>query len=272
VTQTLAAVQLDSTTESRLAALQSELAPYRLALVEHPMYAELTSLPRMRIFMQHHVFAVWDFMSLLKWLQRELTCINVPWRPRGDALSRRLINEIVLGEETDIDGEGGFASHFELYLDAMEQCGADTAPVQQLLERLDAGEPLATALQEESIPPGARQFMQATFRLIDTAAPHRVAAAFALGREDLIPDMFQALVEDLHTALPGKLSKLVDYLQRHIELDGDEHTPLALRMLANLSGNDDRRWEEAQAAAIESLQARYALWDSVRDDCAKLSD
>src|SRR5580704_18311388 len=92
------------------------------------LYAALDSRPAILTFMEHHVFAVWDFMSLLKSLQRNLTCVELPWVPTGPTGSRRLINDIVLVEESDERGDG-FISHFELYLEGMAQAGADRAAI-----------------------------------------------------------------------------------------------------------------------------------------------
>ena len=86
---------------SRLEAIRSRIAPARTRLLAHPLYARMASLDDVRVFMGSHVFAVWDFMSLLKRLQRDLTCVTVPWVPVGDAEVRFLINEIVCGEESE---------------------------------------------------------------------------------------------------------------------------------------------------------------------------
>lgn len=264
MSEALLAAQLSEAAAQRLETLQAALAPQRAVLLTHPMYADLNSLPRLRVFMQHHAFAVWDFMSLLKWLQREFTCVTLPWQPRGDRLTRRLINEIVLGEESDTDGAGSFISHFEMYLQAMQQCGASTTAIEAFVNRLHGGEFLHAALNEATVPVAARAFVNSTFELLSTNSPVAIAASFALGREDLIPDMFRAIVGDLHQQLPGQLARFHEYLERHIELDGDEHTPLALRMLANLCGDDDAHWQAATTAALQSLQARARLWDGVR--------
>ena len=80
--------------------------------------------------MEYHVYAVWDFMSLLKALQIELTCTTLPWKPVGDTKIRRLINSIVLEEESDVDADGNPSSHYEMYLDAMIECGADTKKIE----------------------------------------------------------------------------------------------------------------------------------------------
>lgn len=263
MSSTLALATLSASASERLEWLQRQLAPQREALVTHPIYDQINSLPRLHIFMQHHVFAVWDFMSLLKWLQRELTCVSIPWVPRGDALTRRLINQIVLGEETDTDGDQGAISHYEMYLQAMQQCGAPIRTIERFVASIGSGETIREALAEESIPTAARDFVSATFELLATNSPSRIAAAFALGREDLIPDMFRAIVADLQQQIPGQLARFHEYLERHIELDGDEHTPLALRMLAQLCGDDDQLWREAAAAAHSSLLARKSLWDGV---------
>ena len=101
--------------------LQQEVATTRRLLLNNGLYHRLQTMADLRQFMEHHVFAVWDFMSLLKGLQRELTCVEVPWVPTANPDTRRLINEIVLEEETDLDPQGQPTSHFELYMRAMEE-------------------------------------------------------------------------------------------------------------------------------------------------------
>ena len=190
--------------------LQTAIRPMRTELQTHPVYDHLRTLADVQAFMQQHVFAVWDFMSLLKWLQTHLTCARVPWLPTVDPLSRRLINEIVLAEESDEDGDGGYASHLELYLAAMKQCSASTAAFERFLDHVRHGTPIGEALQLAAVPTGAANFVRGTFRLLDSKSPHAIAAGFALGREDLIPGMFRELITDIDTRLPGKLTKFRD--------------------------------------------------------------
>jgi len=249
-----------------IAELQQALAPAREQLVAHSVYQSLHSLDDLRVFMQHHVFAVWDFMSLLKALQRELTCVEIPWVPRGNAATRRLINDIVLEEETDVDPEGRPASHFELYLRAMQECGADTGPIERLLEALAAGHSVAEALQEANAPASVQEFVLGTFAIIESGQPHAVAAAFTFGREDVIPDMFRHLVTDLNHRFPGQLDTFSYYLNRHIQLDEEVHTPLAQQMVRDLCGQDARRWEESRAVAVRCMQARVGLWNGIQAD------
>lgn len=250
-------------TEEALGRLQERLRPLYARLAEHRLYRTFTTVEDLRIFMASHVFAVWDFMSLLKTLQRGLTCVEVPWVPRAFPESRRLVNEIVLGEESDIY-EGEAISHFELYLRAMRACGASTAAVEEMLRGLAGGETLPEALK---VAPGAAQrFMGETFALVEEGRLHAVAAAFTFGREDLIPEMFESFIRDQDARLSGSLGLFRWYLDRHIEVDGGEHGPMALRMITELCGTEAVRWSEAESAAVRALEARLMLWDGIAEE------
>ncbi len=240
--------------------LHAAVADGRDRVVTHPLYAALDSHPAIVTFMEHHVFAVWDFMSLLKSLQRNLTCVAVPWVPSGPTGSRRLINDIVLVEESDAR-HGGFISHFELYLAGMAEAGASTTSVDALLDAVRAGTPVREAIDRAAVPRPAAEFMRTTWGFIDTTAVHCQAAAFAFGREDLIPDMFQRVIAVNQEG--GKLDTFVDYLARHIEVDGEEHTPMAMQMLADLCGDDDAKWRECADTVNLALAARSRLWDGI---------
>ena len=240
--------------------LEEQISEARVAVVAHPLYAALDSHQAIRTFLEHHVFAVWDFMSLLKSLQRNLTCVALPWVPTGPTGSRRLINDIVLVEESD-ELRGGFISHFELYLAGMEEAGADTSVINAFIGKLRARRPVLEALDETGVPAPAAEFVRLTWGLIEGAPVHAQAAAFAFGREDLIPDMFQQVV-GVNERL-GSLDTFVDYLARHIEVDGEEHTPMAMQMLADLCGEDDAKWAECAATINLALAARARLWDGI---------
>ncbi|RXH57974.1 DUF3050 domain-containing protein [Granulicella sibirica] len=240
--------------------LAERLKPLYVRLAEHKLYRTFRSIEDLRLFMEAHVFAVWDFMSLLKTLQRGLTCVEVPWVPSTFPVSRRLINEIVLGEESDLYA-GRPASHFEIYLSAMRLCGASTAAIDGFISGVRRGVAVEELL--DGIPAAAREFVRTTFGCIATGKLHAVAAAFTFGREDLIPDMFRSFIRDQNEAMSGRLEMLRWYMERHIEVDGDEHGPMALRMIAELCGSDEVRWTEAGEAAEEALLARIALWDGI---------
>lgn len=240
--------------------LEARIAPARDTVVKHPLYGRLTGLPAISAFLEHHVFAVWDFMSLLKSLQRDLTCVEVPWVPTGPTGSRRLINDIVLVEESD-ELRGGFTSHFELYLDGMREAGADTGPIDAFVALLRARRPVPAALVDAGVPAPAAGFVTTTWQFVESAPVHCKAAAFAFGREDLIPEMFRQ-VAGVNERVGG-LDTFVDYLERHIEVDGEQHTPMAMQMLADLCGDDEAKWRDCARAVNAALEARARLWDGI---------
>lgn len=235
----------------------------REQVVHHPVYSVIKDVKSLQTFMEYHVYAVWDFMSLLKSLQISLTCTSLPWFPVGDGETRYLINEIVAGEEADVDPAGERKSHFELYLDAMRQCGADTSSIEGFVSSLKTDLDLQKAFVQAKTPASAAQFVSSTFEVINTGKPWITAAVFTFGREDLIPSMFLSILEDIRPADPSALSLFKYYLERHIEVDGDHHSQLALKMTAHLCGDDLQKWAEAEAAVITALKNRVALWDGV---------
>jgi hypothetical protein len=243
--------------------LHQRLTPLKTALLDHPVYRSIDCLEALHVFMQHHVFAVWDFMSLLKSLQRSLTCVDVPWVPVANDLGCRFINEIVLAEESDHDGEEGFVSHFEMYRRAMAQCGASTASIDGFVNALRHGVSVETALESEHVNATVRRFVQSTFGNIRKGTICGMTAAFTFGREDLLPGLFQRIVDELNVEAAGGLTLFRHYLHRHINLDGGEHGPMAGRLLQSLCGSDDKNWREAEQAAVTALEARRQLWDGI---------
>lgn len=251
--------------ENYLQQLQQAIEAPRMQLVNHPLYNNLHTIQDVQLFAETHVYAVWDFMSLLKSLQQHLTCTTTPWQPKGNANTRYLINEIVTGEESDVDENGNRISHFELYLKAMQQMGADADAIKQLLQYINAGIKIPDALQKLHLPAAIQNFVNYTFYVIVNQPVHVQAAVFTFGREDLIPQMFMKLVQDMNNRFDGRLSTMQYYLQRHIEVDGDHHSHLALQMVAELCGNDKIKWAEATQASIKCLQKRKELWDFVNE-------
>jgi hypothetical protein len=243
--------------------LKQQLQATRSNLLAHPVYHQIKDLSGLKKFAKYHVFAVWDFMSLLKSLQTNLTSVSIPWMPVGSANTRYLINEIVLGEESDVDEQGNRISHFELYIAAMRQMGADTILISQLLESVKSGNTIDQAIIASTLPDQVKQFLQFTFETIQKAPLHVKAAVFTFGREDLIPDMFTQILNEIYTEHPDKVSIFKYYIERHIEVDGGHHSHLALEMVSELCENDPIKWEEATAASIQSLHMRAKLWDAI---------
>jgi hypothetical protein len=249
--------------------LQKHIEPLRQQIIHHKVYAEIKEIEDLHLFMEHHVFAVWDFMSLLKALQNNLTCTSIPWFPKGNASTRFLINEIVVGEESDVDLDGNRRSHFELYLDAMRQAGANTSKIDQFTSTLQETHSFEKAFTAADVPHGVVQFVTNTFDVIHTEKAFLQAAVFTFGREDLIPSMFYSIVNDIYQRIPSSVSVFKYYLDRHIEVDGDHHSHLALEMTESLCGKEAETWALVEEMVVQSLEKRILLWDTVYDAIRK---
>lgn len=244
--------------------INQRITPYRNTLINHPLYSEIKTPEHLQLFMEYHVFAVWDFMSLLKALQNGLTCTSVPWKPVGNPETRYLINEIVLAEETDINRQGQRESHFEMYLNAMKKAGADTSGILSFLHASETEQDVLKLIDSQSIPEAIKTFLRFTFETISEGKMHTIAAAFTFGREDLIPQLFSSIIENIQQHFPVQdLADFKYYFDRHIELDEDEHGPMALQMVSQLCGDDGKKWREVEQVTVASLQAREALWEGI---------
>ncbi|MAZ26605.1 MAG: heme oxygenase [Cytophagaceae bacterium] len=244
--------------------IKKAILPYQEQLLNHPLYKSLKTPDDLHAFMQHHVFAVWDFMSLLKALQSSLTKTTTPWYPLGNPEVRYLINEIVLAEETDVALDGRHMSHYEMYIDAMQKAGADTTKMKTFLDHITHGTDIFLVIAVSEIPKSVKQFLKFTFNTISEGKSHKIASAFTFGREDLIPGMFTQIIANIQQNFPDRdLTHFKYYFDRHIELDGDEHGPMALKMVEELCGHDPRKWSEAETAAVTALRHRIELWDGI---------
>jgi hypothetical protein len=232
----------------------------RHELETHPVFAEIAHVEALRSFMQVHVFAVWDFMSLAKRLQRDLTCVELPWMPPSNPEAARLINDIVLAEESDVDADGHPASHLDLYLKAMRDVGAPTAQFEHFLAALRGGASLEDAFARAEVPQFVRDFVGHTIGTCLRGSTLEVMSSFFYGRENVIPPMFQSLL-DRWGLSEGQAPGFVYYLQRHIELDGDSHGPAASRLIQAELSRDPDGLVHARDAAREAMAARRALWD-----------
>ena len=233
----------------------------RDALFSHKIYNSINNVDDLHIFMENHIFAVWDFMSILKTLQKKLTCTDVPWAPKGGGTPARLLNEIVTEEESDIDIYGEYRSHFEMYYQAMNEAGANTKKIESFLNNLHFG--VNKSLDKSSSPMPAINFVKTTFSMLENAPIHVVASMFTFGREEVIPNMFRSIINKIDNDLKGRLKSFIYYLDRHIGVDEDEHGPAALKMVKVLCQNDETRWDEAAKAAKMTMRARVVFWNEI---------
>ncbi|OYQ46366.1 heme oxygenase [Flavobacterium cyanobacteriorum] len=250
--------------------INSSIRPQKELLLQHPLYNKVKTIDDLRHFLEGHVYAVWDFMSLLKALQAKLTCTSTPWLPVGNPELRYLINEIVLAEETDVNAEGKRQSHYEMYVDAMKACAANTAGIEDFLTDVVETQNIFVSIKKSSLHPDIKAFLDFTFRVIDRGRPHEIAAAFTFGREDLIPSMFTEILRKFQQNFPEtNLRKLIYYFERHIALDADEHGPMAMQMINELCGNDAEKWREAAEVAMMALEKRIGLWNAIEENIMK---
>jgi len=233
----------------------------RDALFSHKIYNSINNIDDLHIFMENHIFAVWDFMSILKTLQKKLTCTDVPWAPKGGGTPARLLNEIVTEEESDIDIYGEYRSHFEMYYQAMNEAGANTKKIESFLNNLHFG--VSKSLDKSSSPLPAINFVKTTFSMLENAPIHVVASMFTFGREEVIPNMFRSIINKIDNDLKGRLKSFIYYLDRHIGVDEDEHGPAALKMVKVLCQNDETKWNEAAKAAKMTMRARVVFWNEI---------
>lgn len=246
--------------------IQNKIQPQKNRLLNHSLYKNIKTIDDLKVFQESHIYAVWDFMSLLKALQSKLTCTTTPWLPTENKEARYLINEIVLAEESDLSFDGRRLSHFELYLEAMEASGSSTEAIKTFLDHVIVTKNIFVSIKRSDLHPNIKAFLDFTFRIIEEGKAHKIAAAFTFGREDLIPEMFTAILKNFQSNFPETdLSKLIYYFERHIELDADEHGPMAMKMIDELCGENETKWKEVEEVTIQSLEKRIALWDAIEE-------
>ena len=246
--------------------INQNIQEYKNQLLTHSLYEKVKTIDDLHCFLENHIYAVWDFMSLLKALQSKLTCTTTPWLPVGNPEVRYLINEIVVAEETDLALDGSRQSHFEMYLYAMQQSGANTQEITAFLENVKATQNIFVSIKQSNLHPNVKAFLDFTFRVIEEGKVHEIAAAFTFGREDLIPSMFTEILKNFQINFPETdLSKLIYYFERHIELDADEHGPMAMQMISELCGTNETKWKEVEEVSKQALEKRIGLWDAIKE-------
>ena len=261
----------------KIETIRNRLNPFQIKMVNHPLFSTIKDQTETRIFMKNHIFAVWDFMSLLKCLQAELTSLKFPWVPKKNPKLIYFINSIVLGEESDDLGTHHpekAISHFELYKKAMHEVGSNQQPIDFLIENLQRYnwktslsnlENEAKNRKELIVSKNTIEFVNNTLNICENGKVHEVAACFLFGREDPIPKMFQKLVDNFEKK-DIKCENFKLYLIRHIEVDGDSHSKLAEIMLKELCEEDEQKWVEVESVAVKSIQSRINLWDGILEE------
>jgi hypothetical protein len=242
-----------------------KIQEHRSQLENHSLLVTnmIQSQEDLKLFMEHHVFAVWDFMSLLKTMQHNIVPSGNIWLPTAGTRSNiaRTINEIVLCEESDISPDGNSSiSHFDLYLQAMLEIGADTTPIKNYLDSVGK---FNTHVDYSHSSPIAMDFVNSTFKAIDRGV-HCAAASFCYGRETVIPSMFKRILRQINISNTDA-PKFHYYLERHIQVDGDDHGPMSENLVNYFCKDDPFLVYEAEQSAIDAIKARVRLFDGIEN-------
>lgn len=241
--------------------LTNEIRRVTIELQNHSLYKSVRTMEDVKTYMGHQVWCVWDFMALLKSLQKGLLNNDIEWLPPYDGSIGAFIYEILLTEETDITDSGsGHSSHFETYVKAMRQAGANTKPIDTFIANLKAGKGFDESVKGTDIPDAALDFVRNTLKHAH-AELHKAVSVFCISREGIIPGMFTTFLSNFN--LENNLSTFRWYLKRHIEVDSDSHGPLSVKLFKMVVGNEAERLNEALEAALNALYARIKFLDSI---------
>jgi len=250
--------------------LLEKINPLKQQLLNHDLYKYIETPDDLRIFTQHHVFEVWDSMSLVKCLQQKLTNINVPWTPRQSPKLTYFINDMVLAEESDVNLNGKRQSHFEMYLQAMEELKASTFDIHKFIEQVDHGTDIFLVISASELPEPVKSFLIFTFNTIYHEQLHQVAAAFVFGREELIPDTFCEILGEIEEKFPEEnISNLKYYFQRRLDIDRDIHRPMAIQLIEDICQNHSDLWQNVEEVAVNALHKRLNLWNGILKEVLK---
>ncbi|HVV67422.1 MAG TPA: DUF3050 domain-containing protein [Gammaproteobacteria bacterium] len=248
---------------TKISHIIAAISPLVDAIQQHKLLTAIDSIEKLRLFTEIHVYAVWDFMALLKALQRKLTSIQSLWTPPINSMGCHLINTLLSEEESDYLLDGRYLSHFELYQEAMWHCGANIQPITGFISDIKAYKPLSSLLARADLPPPARGFITDTFTIIEKDS-HAIAASLAFAREYITSNLFSTILQTIQPAGSSySLKPLRCYLQRHIDLDSDKHSQQSQMLVVSLCGTDEIKWQEALDAALFSLQSRLQLLDGI---------
>ena len=227
----------------------------------HELYSKVTTLPRLRTFMEFHVWCVWDFMCLAKALQNRLGADTPYWTPPTYLDALKKMNGIVDEEETDVGPDGGITSHFEAYLGAMDEVGADATKIRMFVGLLRDGVDPIEASRAVGANPAATEFIQSTLAFT-TKPSHVIAAVFAFSRERLVPRMLSSLLSTVRSHRI-KADHLLWYIKRHIDLDDNHHGKASLEIYEDLTGSDAEKISEAMQMTAGAIESRIRFLDSI---------
>ncbi len=235
---------------------------YFQILENHKLYERVADEASLRLFIEHHVICVWSYNFLLRDIHQELVTMIHPLNSQSQKEAIRLVSEMILEEEVEEQNDGTLVSHLEIYLEAMQDLGANISPIVSFFDLQDSGQTWQTALKHAHFPTAVSRYARKMSRIAEGPLHERAAALFYEG-EPFIPDAFLMRLGLLGNAV--KIGRLLDYFERHIEGLKRPGFSASGRLVEILCGDDEQMALEAEKAAEEAMKNRVDLWNQISD-------
>ena len=235
---------------------------YFQILESHRLYTALTRREALATFTEYHVVCAWSYNALLRSLQRDIFTQSLPINSDAHKEAIRILSEVAIEEQANESDDGQFISHLELYLDAMEDLGANTAPIIGFFDILAGGVGAAKAVEYADFCPEVAAYARTTVRLLERQFHERAAGLFYEG-EYFIPDRFLHQLNRLTPAVP--VDRLLEYFDGHIEGLKRPGYSAAGRLVEIFTADDEILSEEAEQVGEQVMRQRVHLWNTVYD-------
>lgn len=256
---------MENTTE-RVAYILNEIEDLKSELAAHCLYTKLQHMEDIHIFMEHHVFAVWDFMSLAKALQLHLDATQVIEKQTDNSKILGFVNGILTGGETDPNKKEIVLSHLEMYLELMDEIGANTTNIKKLIASSAAGLDIHEAMQIAQLTDEQQRILNFTQTIIATNEIHKIAVAATLVPEGMISNRFLKILKETEERDNLLVPKFKNYLNRYKAIDGNDYGLLSLEMVTHFCDSDGKKWVDILDIAMKTLSHRIYLWDAIVDE------
>jgi hypothetical protein len=242
-----------------------KVLPAQDKILNHQVYKEIENLDDLNLFLEYHVFFVWDQMSSLKAMQKDLTCMNVPWVPKRSPQTRKYINELVLNAEgNDLISET-VLSEYESYLELMRESDADSSSIERLEKSINRGENFKDLLDHLDMPKVVKSYLDFTYKTIESKDAHKIAANFVFGKQSLIPHRLVKLLNELNKKFPVDLSLQIKYFESKVMKETGKIEDVAKKIFEELCGHDEEKWDDVAEVAERTLERRLQLWDDIKN-------
>lgn len=236
---------------------------YFQMLESHKLYDRIFDDYSLRLFVEHHVVCVWSYNYLLRNIYQELVSMIQPLNSQAQKEALRIISEAILEEEVEEQTDGSLLSHLEIYLEAMQELGADVGPILSFFDMQESGASWQESLAASHFPASVAQYARSMGELFERPLHERAAVLFYEG-EPFIPDTFLNRLGQLGAR--HDVNRLLDYFERHIEGLKRPGFSTSGRLVEIFCGDNPQLNDEAEKAAEQAMQIRIDLWNKLSDN------